>query len=139
MQVHQQLNGGHYTGSSYSITMPIFPFMWCFNTQPLSKVIPHPITTVGLSSIPKTAKWGRLEVHTNYCPCLLLFFCIFPYSLTFTFNWFGSNIIFFHSCGNQSCCRSLYYQMFFIELEMRISHVEAVSSAFLSLWPSSSA
>jgi hypothetical protein len=42
-----------------------------------------------LSSISKTAKWGRLEVHMNYCPCILLFFCIFPHSLTFTFNWFG--------------------------------------------------
>jgi len=99
---------------------------------PLSKVIPRPIKTTGLSSISKTAKWGRLEVHMNYSPCILFFF-IFPHSLTFTFNWFGPYIIFFHSCGNQSCCRSLCYQMFFTELEMRISHVEAVSSAFLSL------
>jgi len=99
----------------------------------LSKVIPHSIKTTDLSSISKTAKWGRLEVHMNYCPCILLFFCILPHSLTFTFNWFGPNIIFFHSCGNRSCCRSLYYQMFFTELEMRISHIEAMCSAFLSL------
>jgi hypothetical protein len=84
-----------------------------------------------LSSISKTAKWGRLEVHMNYCPCILLLFCISHPSLTFTFNWFGPSKIFFHSCGNQSCCRTLYYQMFVTELLMRICHVEAMSSTFL--------
>lgn len=134
MQVHHQLNGGHYTGSSYCITMPIFHFMWCFNTQTtIIKSNSTPNKDYWFIKHIQTATQGILEVHMSFCLCILFFFWIFPSSLTCTFNWFGPNIICFHNCGNQSCCRSLYYQLFFTELETRVSHVEAVSSAFLSL------
>jgi hypothetical protein len=48
-----------------------------------------------LPSISKTAKWGRLEVHMNYCPCILLFFCIFPPFIDFYFQlvWSKQNFL----------------------------------------------
>jgi hypothetical protein len=48
-----------------------------------------------LSSISKTAKWGRLGVRMNYCTCILLFFCISTPFIDFYFQlvWSKQNFI----------------------------------------------
>jgi hypothetical protein len=56
MQVHHQLNGVHYTGSSYSITTPIFHFMWCFNTQ---------TTTIKSNSTPNKDYWFAKHIKNS--------------------------------------------------------------------------